>query len=248
MRILTLMLRLDEDGRKTVNGLNGLGSFIGIQENIYRRGVEGGGGGGGEKDATKLSNYVRGFLPKLHRGQARTPHLLPLSSFKLLLLPSIAKFSILIIIELPISILLLSFYNPTMLSRTPRAFLSSIRPTLRIGRVSAPAATYFQSQPKDIQSSYRPFHTTPAARKGIQPDSSDPKPPKANSNNVAGAAVHVTEPSPLTPEQYYEYSEHYLNVVITEVERLQEEGSDMEAEYSVSPFPPGDHDLPSSSL
>lgn len=60
MRILTLMLRLDEDGRKTVNGLNGLGSFIGIQENIYRRGVEG--GGGEEKDATKLSNYVRGFF------------------------------------------------------------------------------------------------------------------------------------------------------------------------------------------
>ena len=132
-----------------------------------------------------------------------------------------------------------------MLTRTPRAFLSSIRPTLRIGRVSTPAATYFQSQPqsqpKGIRSSYRLFHSTPAARKGIQPDSSDPKPPKGNSNNVAGAAVHVTEPSPLTPEQYYEYSEHYLNVVITEVERLQEEGSDMEAEYSVSPFPPGDH-------
>ena len=123
-----------------------------------------------------------------------------------------------------------------MLSRTPRALLFAVRPSLRIGRVSAPAATHFQSQsqPRDIQSSLRPFHSTPAARKGIQPDSSDPKPPKGNGNNVAGAAVHVTEPSPLTNEQYYDYSEHYLNVVVNEVERLQEEGSDLEAEYSVS--------------
>lgn len=125
-----------------------------------------------------------------------------------------------------------------MLCRSSTALLSAIRPSLRVARLSAPAAIHFRSQPKDLRSSPqqlpRSFHSTPAARKGIQPDSSDPQPPKGNSNNVAGAAVHVTEPSPLTNEEYYEYSEHYLNVVIGELEKMQEEGSDIEAEYSVS--------------
>jgi hypothetical protein len=37
----------------------------------------------------------------------------------------------------------------------------------------------------------------------------------------------------LTPEEYYEYSEHYFNVLQSELEKAQEEGSDIEAEYSV---------------
>ncbi|KAJ6155138.1 Frataxin [Penicillium chermesinum] len=50
---------------------------------------------------------------------------------------------------------------------------------------------------------------------------------------VAGAAAHVTEPSPLTPEEYHDYSEHYFNVLINDLEKAQEEaGSDIEAEYS----------------
>ncbi|KAJ5230510.1 hypothetical protein N7489_011218 [Penicillium chrysogenum] len=60
------------------------------------------------------------------------------------------------------------------------------------------------------------------------------KPPAPNpqSGSVAGAATHITEPSPLTPEEYYEYSEHYFNVLQSELEKAQEEGSDIEAEYS----------------
>lgn len=125
-------------------------------------------------------------------------------------------------------------HSITMLSRTSR-FLPSVRSSLRLGRTTP--AIHFQSQPRDIrppfQQTPRSFHSTPPARKGIQPDSSDPQPPKAHANNVAGAAVHITEPSPLTSEQYYEYSEHYLNVLLGELEKVQEEGSDMEAEYSV---------------
>lgn len=142
---------------------------------------------------------------------------------------------------LPVSIQLTILVYPKpiskMLSRSPQALLSAIRPSLRLARLSTPAAVHVHSQPKHIRSSLqqfsRSFHPTPTARKGLQPDSSDPKPPNGNSQKVAGAAVHVTEPSPLTNEQYYEYSEHYLNVVIGEVEKLQEEGSDIEAEYSV---------------
>jgi frataxin len=72
------------------------------------------------------------------------------------------------------------------------------------------------------------LHASAARRKGIQPDSADPKPPP-----VAGAAAHVTEPTPLSTEEYMEYSEHYFNVLLGELEKSQEEGSEVEAEYSV---------------
>jgi frataxin len=113
-----------------------------------------------------------------------------------------------------------------MLSRAPRALLS-LRPSLRFGRISPPAV-HLQSRQFP-----RSFHPTPASRKGIQPDSSDPEPSKPQAPNVAGAAVHVTDPTPLTDEQYHEYSEHYLNVLLGELEQMQEDGSDVEAEYSV---------------
>lgn len=128
-----------------------------------------------------------------------------------------------------------------MLPRAPRAVLSAVRPSLRVGRISsssAPAATVHlqqqQPQSKTLPRTNRQgFHSSPAVRKGIQPDTSDPPAPKA-SQNVAGAATHITDPSPLTDTQYYEYSEHYLNVLMGEVEKMQEErGSELEAEYSV---------------
>lgn len=126
-----------------------------------------------------------------------------------------------------------------MLPRAPRTLLSAVRPSLRVGRISssAPAATVHlpqqQPQSRTLPRTIRQgFHSSPAVRKGIQPDASDPPAPKTQ--NVAGAATHITDPSPLTDSQYYEYSEHYLNVLMGEVERMQEEGgSELEAEYSV---------------
>ncbi|PYI02190.1 Frataxin-like domain-containing protein [Aspergillus sclerotiicarbonarius CBS 121057] len=118
---------------------------------------------------------------------------------------------------------------PSTMSRLPRAILSPAvaRPSLRVAARFA-AAPRFQLQHHPRQN----FHSTPVPRKGIFPDSADPPAPNPQSNNVAGAAAHVTEPSPLTDGQYHDYAEHYLNVVQNEIENLQEEGSDMEAEYS----------------
>jgi frataxin len=86
---------------------------------------------------------------------------------------------------------------------------------------------------KQQQQFRRSFHTTSAVRKGITPESSDPAPPNPQSSHTAGGAVYVSEPSPLTDTEYYEFSEHYFNVLLGELERVQEEGSDLEAEYSV---------------
>lgn len=132
-----------------------------------------------------------------------------------------------------------------MLSRTPRAIASTV-PSLRVCRRASvsttPAARQFQSKqaravpsaPSQGRCLRRSFHSTPAARKGITPGSFDPTPPNPQSSRVAGGAVHVAEPTPLTDNQYHEYAEHYLNTLLAEVERAQEEeGSELEAEYSV---------------
>ncbi|KAL2215924.1 Frataxin-like domain-containing protein [Thermoascus aurantiacus ATCC 26904] len=123
-----------------------------------------------------------------------------------------------------------------MLSRTPRAVLSSS--ALRLGRLqvaATPAALQFQSRQSLVFSSSqcrsreiprRSFHATPSA------NLSDPNPPKPQSQNIAGGATHVTEPTPLTNQQYHEYADYYLNYLLSELEKAQEEGSDIEAEYS----------------
>lgn len=115
-----------------------------------------------------------------------------------------------------------------MIPRTAsRALFASIRPSVRssIPRASAirPAASQFT----------RGFQSSPAIRKGIHPESADPPAPNPQSAPVAGAASHITEPSPLSAEEYYEYSEHYFNVLLAHLESAQEEGADVEGEYSV---------------
>ncbi|PYI22530.1 Frataxin [Aspergillus japonicus CBS 114.51] len=132
-----------------------------------------------------------------------------------------------------------------MYSRASRAIVAAVaRPALRTGAGAhlAPAATAtaaVASLPSQLTPStsrfllpQRSFHSTPSTRKGIFPDSADPAAPNPQSHNVAGAAAHVSEPSPLTDGQYHDYAEHYLNTVLEEVESRQEEGSEIEAEYS----------------
>ncbi|KAH8697697.1 hypothetical protein BGW36DRAFT_359478 [Talaromyces proteolyticus] len=128
-----------------------------------------------------------------------------------------------------------------MLARTSRALLPSIRRSVAPASIIRPAATlqqepqWAQSQNIQQQSVRRSLlHTTPTLRKGLLPESSDPKAPNPESSNaaVAAGATHVAEATPLSDRDYHEVSEHYLNVLLAEVERVQEEGSDMEAEYS----------------
>ncbi|KAJ6189236.1 hypothetical protein N7519_004144 [Penicillium mononematosum] len=122
-----------------------------------------------------------------------------------------------------------------MLSRTaPRALLTSVRPSIRTTTPTTstllPRACAIR--PSSASKFTRSFQSSPAIRKGIHPESANPPAPNPQSGSVAGAATHITEPSPLTPEEYYEYSEHYFNVLQSELEKAQEEGSDIEAEYS----------------
>ncbi|EEA20192.1 Mitochondrial matrix iron chaperone [Talaromyces marneffei ATCC 18224] len=123
-----------------------------------------------------------------------------------------------------------------MLSRSTRAAL------LRLHRSAAPTtpsrSCIVAHQLQNKQTVYplqrRTFLSTPTIRKGITPGSPDPTAPNPQSNNaaVAAGATHVTEATPLSDKDYHEVSEHYLNVLLGEVERVQEDGSEIEAEYS----------------
>lgn len=42
----------------------------------------------------------------------------------------------------------------------------------------------------------------------------------------------MKDPSPLSDSEYHEYAEHFFEELLTELERIQEEGSDIESEYS----------------
>lgn len=142
------------------------------------------------------------------------------------------------IINLPrsptsLNFLILAQY-PTMLSRSAPRLLrvgSAIRASSRTSSTTRQAAALLgRSYP--VQP--RAFTSSAFFSKGLQPDSENPRPSNPQSTPVAGSGAHVTEPSPLTPEEYHEYSEHYFNVLLGELEKAQEEGSDVEAEYSVS--------------
>lgn len=123
-----------------------------------------------------------------------------------------------------------------MLPRTPRSvsILSSLLPstTLRIpARTAASIPRNFRqlpSQSKHHPPTRRPFHSSHA------PANSNSNSDSPHSHHVAGAAVHVREPTPISDAEYHEHSEHYLEVLLNELERLQDqEGSEIESEYSV---------------
>ncbi|PCH00825.1 Frataxin [Penicillium occitanis (nom. inval.)] len=125
-----------------------------------------------------------------------------------------------------------------MLSRSTRATL------LRLHRSAAAPTNPSRSRIVALQPQQnkqiiplqqrRSFLSTPAIRKGITPESSDPKAPNPQSNNAAAAAgaTHVVEATPLSDKNYHEVADHYLEVLLGELERAQEDGSEIEAEYS----------------
>ncbi|KAJ5489680.1 Frataxin [Penicillium diatomitis] len=114
--------------------------------------------------------------------------------------------------------------NAPRLLRAGSALRTSVRPASS-RQVVAPLRRSYPAQP-------RTFASSAVFSKGLQPDSEDPKPSDPQSSPGAGLSAHVTEPSPLTNQEYYEYSEHYFNILLGELEKAQEEGSDIEAEYS----------------
>jgi len=77
----------------------------------------------------------------------------------------------------------------------------------------------------------RLFSTTPAASKGISPESEDPQPKAPESSNNAA------QPAELTNEEYNELADAYMDAMVERMEQLQEESDEVDVEYSVSSPP-----------
>lgn len=127
--------------------------------------------------------------------------------------------------------------TPTMLSRNTTRLLragSAIRASSRTSSTARQAvAPLCRSYPVHP----RAFTSSAFFSKGLQPDTENPKPSNPQSTPVAGTGGPVGEQSSLTPQEFHDYSDHYFNVLLAELEKAQEEGSDVEAEYSVSDTP-----------
>ena len=125
-----------------------------------------------------------------------------------------------------------------MLSRSTRATLLRLHRSAAPTNLSKPRIVALQPQQNKQTSPLqkrRSFLSTPTIRKGITPESSDPKAPNPQSSNAAAAAgaTHVVEATALSDKDYHEVADHYLEVLLGELERTQEDGSEIEAEYSV---------------
>ena len=65
------------------------------------------------------------------------------------------------------------------------------------------------------------------ARKGLSPDSEDPKPKEAEPHVVDAAPVELSN------EEYNQLSDDYMDSIVNKLEELQEEREDVDVEYSV---------------
>lgn len=74
----------------------------------------------------------------------------------------------------------------------------------------------------------RSISSTPGVYKGIQPETVDNPQSKQQETTPGGAA-----PVDLTPEQYHELSDLYMDVIVSNLEELQENRDDVDVEYSV---------------
>lgn len=76
----------------------------------------------------------------------------------------------------------------------------------------------------------RGFHLSATFRKGISPESPDPRPESRQEGE------HVAKPAPISTEDYHKAADEYINELVHKLEQLQEEKGDMDCEYSVRPF------------
>lgn len=141
-----------------------------------------------------------------------------------------------------------------MLSRTARSLL---RPSLRTipqrqrqqrqQGLQGGRQLLFEPRPRVTGAilSRRRYHQSPRSFKGLQPDSSDPEPPKTQ---LAEGANRLAHPASISTEEYHEIADGYIEELLLSLEAKAELAQPgYEVEYSVT-FPPVTFDLYIPSL
>ena len=85
-------------------------------------------------------------------------------------------------------------------------------------------------QPLRIHTQRQPFSNTCAPRKGLQPDSEDPKPPATEDHQ----GHHALEPAQIADSEYHELADQYIDTLVLTLEEMAEDAKNgIEVEYSV---------------
>ena len=118
--------------------------------------------------------------------------------------------------------------NPQTARGTSMAVRSSIgRPffTIVIPRASILATSDYS----------RSFTTSRPLAKGLSPETDNPQPKEAETNDTASSA----QPANISVAQYEELSDQFLDTLVQKLEHLQEQSEEVDCEYSVGiPFLP----------
>jgi len=86
------------------------------------------------------------------------------------------------------------------------------------------------SQSLRIPAQRRPFSYTYCPRKGLQPDSEDPKPPATEDHS----GHHALEPAHIADSEYHELADQYIDTLVLTLEEMAEDVKNgLEVEYSV---------------
>ena len=121
----------------------------------------------------------------------------------------------------------------TPLTSRPQALDPLCRPFFHPPVLTSQALRFSQlhfrpTPPSPCPSTPREFSTSSTPRKGLQPESENPKTPTVEDGETVPG-----EPAELTEEKYNQLSDEYLNALIEKLEQLQEETEEVDCEYSV---------------
>ncbi|KAK7635866.1 arabinogalactan endo-1,4-beta-galactosidase [Phyllosticta citricarpa] len=100
-------------------------------------------------------------------------------------------------------------------------------------RIPIPATTITTTAPGTPASSSRAAFSSSSIARSILPDAETP-PPRQSEPADSDVTANLREPTLLTPEQYHELADEYLEALLVKLEEKSDAGEGVEVEYSTT--------------
>jgi hypothetical protein len=108
----------------------------------------------------------------------------------------------------------------------------ALRPAIRASALRPVLAPLFRRLPQPLRkhTQRQAFSYSHTPRKGLQPDSEDPKPPVTQDHQ----GHHALEPAQIADSEYHELADEYIDTLVLTLEEMAEDARNgVEVEYSV---------------
>lgn len=154
----------------------------------------------------------------------------PFELHKLVTSPRAAQTAPTVLILHPTVLTLFTVTSIVMKSSSRLAI--ALRPALRAFTLRPTVTPLLRlvSQPLRTPRQRQPFSYTHVPRKGLQPDSEDPKPPATEDQG----GHHALEPAHIADNEYHELADEYIDALVLTLEEMAEDAKNgVEVEYSV---------------